>query len=141
MLRQEWQAPLAPEAVRAIEGLLLHHRARVEYAVHFWHPAKALAAGGDGDSRQGSKLLDEFVLPLAELSRGHRSEASFRSSLEAILHLEVEHVQEQKVATASATFRYLKVEPFLAEDRMDVQTAVAGSVGFLRTASEIGLYF
>jgi len=59
----------------------------------------------------------------------------------AILHFEVEHVQERKVATASATFRYLKVEPFWAEGRMDVQTAVAGSAGFLRTASEIGLYF
>ena len=38
----------------------------------------------------------------------------------AILHFEVEHVQERKVATASATFRYLKVEPFLVEGRMDV---------------------
>ena len=36
-------------------------------------------------SRQSSKLLDEFVLPLAELSRGHRSEASFRASLEAAI--------------------------------------------------------
>jgi hypothetical protein len=31
--------------------------------------------------RQASKLLDEVVLPLAELLRGHRSEASFRAEL------------------------------------------------------------
>jgi hypothetical protein len=32
-------------------------------------------------SRQTPRLLDEVVLPLAELSRGHRSEGSFRAEL------------------------------------------------------------
>ena len=37
-------------------------------------------------NRSASKLCDEIVLPLAELSRGHRSEMSFREELVNAIH-------------------------------------------------------